>query len=326
MLKYDGQTLYRETQFENKKGVVQRVKHRIQLATGQYYHEEDVVDGAVVRRKVISARGFEHIASIAGILFRKPDTVKDENGLSVDNPIIRRRGNSVDWVRIREVVIGRGENGNLRAIDLTLSYDVGAALSSSLMDFWIEKGCPAWGSLVADEHAEEEMKGKRMGRAGIGGGNSLLYSLTEPAIVRMLADHARNAVMADRAAATLVERNLMRRFLGFSEADDKGMVEFYSWPMKDIAWDEIRVAEDGVVVEGQKLDAEKAEEVESSPACEAKGRNLHSLIRDIAKEMGPKKAAEKAKSALLRHSVRWADIGAIFDEEVLLAIYQELKK
>jgi hypothetical protein len=225
----------------------------------------------------------------------------------------------VEWVRIREVLIGRADNGNLRAIDLTLSYDVASSLSSTLFGDWMESKQPAWGEVVGDITG---LTGK--GKASIGGGNYFVYSLKEMSVLKRLREHAANAAMADRAAATIVERNLMRRYFGFTEADENAMVRFYSWPVADVDWDKIEV-EDGEEIVGEAVvELERAEEIAED--VQEQDAPLVRQIGDIVKRIGKEAAQKAAAGALKKHGVRWGDIGALQDQEALLAIYTALSE
>jgi hypothetical protein len=319
VLKRTGSGVFRQTSYEHKEGVVTRMEHTVQLQDGHYYHKDTMQGGSFVRRKILTARGYEYLASIAGLVFHKPHSVLNEDGVEVDNPIIKRSGGSVEWVRIREVLIGRAENGNLRAIDLTLSYDVAAALSSSLFDAWMEAGCPKWGEVV---NSVEYLQPSR-GKAYIGGGNWFTYSLGEMSVLRLLREHAANAAMADRAAATIVERNLMRRYFGFTEADENAIVRFYSWPVADIDWESISI-EDGVEIAGERAIVESAEEVATDVA--ERDVSIMQQIMALTQGMGMQKAKEVAAPVLKKHGIRWGDLGATQDQEILLAIYTELDK
>lgn len=316
MLKRNGGGLFRQTQYEHSGGaVVKRMRHEVTLQDGHFYVKDVPVGGTFERRRVITARGFEYLASIAGLVFTKPHSVLNDEGIYVDNPIIKRSGGVVEWVKIREVLVGRSENGNLRAIDLTLSYDVAASLSSTLFGDWMESGQPAWGMVVNDT----SNVAPSFGKAYIGGGNYFAYSLKEMCVLTRLREHARDAAVADRAAATLVERNLMRRYFGFTEADENARVTFYSWPIEDIDWESIDV-EDGI----DGAEVETAEE----EAADVKEEDftLVRQIQEITRRVGRKRAQEAAQPVLDRYGVRWGDIGAIHDYDVLLAIHAEVSK
>lgn len=328
MLKTNGKTLFRQT----KDGVVEGMEHTLQLQQSLDHYAVRATDngGVIVRKKVINARGYELIGSIAGVGFIKPTRVHDENGVEVDNPIIRRVGGTVSWVRIREVLVGRAANGNLRAIDLTLSYDVAAGLANSLFDAWLEQNSPAWGYLSNEEHAAKDCAEQRFkGRVGIGGGNCLVYDMRQTQVIRILREHSNWAMLADRTAATIVERNLMRRYLGFSEAGENGFVSFMSWPMVDIEWDKIEVKDGIVVIGGDNVSSEVAEETAEDVESEdqsLKDQDIVALIRAEVKRIGHAMTARSlAKEVLQKHGVKWGDIGTLNNDAALIDIYKVLR-
>jgi hypothetical protein len=325
MLKHNGSTLFRHT----KGGVLERVEHTVKLSMleGHYYHE-DTPEG---RRNVISARGWELIAAIAGIGFHKPSRVCDEQGVEVDNPIIRRRGSSVEFVRIREMLIARGANGNLRALDLTLSYSVASALSSKLMDAWMDWNQQEWGWVANDSGAEMDlMENRRLGKVDIGGGNCFVYNLAATPVLKILREHNNWSMMADRAAATIVERNLMRRFFGATDCDENGVFTCHSWVGADIDWNAIKIKDGLVVVDGDKLSLESAEEeteeIVSEDGMEGH-KNLLPFIRAEADRVGGwRKARDITKATCEKHNLKWGDLGATENREALVDILSVLRQ
>lgn len=324
MLKHNGSVVYRH----DKKGVLQRLEHNVQLSMKEgHFYTADTPEGS---RKVVSARGWEYIAAIAGLGFFKPPTIVDANGIERDNPVIVRRGSSVSYVRIREMLIARGENGNLRALDLTMEYDLDGALATKLFDQWMGDGQPDWGYVCNGETAAEEAKAKpRVGRVDIGGGNCLLYKLSEIKVLRILREHTSWTLMADRAATTLVERNLMRRFFGRTDCDEGGMFNFHSWVGADINWDDIKIKGGHVVVEGDKLSLESTEETTIDVVDEdgiEGGESLLPSIRLEAERVGGwRKARDLTKETCEKHGIRWGDLGATENRAALLDILSVLR-
>ena len=328
MLKISGSTLYRQSCDH----VVTKMEHRLQLSqsAGHYYHKDVDMGLEIVRKKVVSARGFELIGSICGVTFVKPPRVADENGVEVDNPIIKRSAGTVTHVRIREILMGRAENGNIRAIDLSLSYDVAAGLATQMLDAWHDNGNQPWAYLSNEIHANKEMeKSPFMGAVGIGGNNYLMYDLRSGIVRRILREHATWAMLADRTAATIVERNLMRRYLGFSEAGEDGMVSFSSWPTVDVEWDKIRWENGNIIVSGDSVSreavVETAEDAESEEGIK-KDEDVRVLIKEQVRRLGSAaKAKEIGKAVMEKHGLRWGQINTTKNQDALLALYVELR-
>ena len=319
-------------------GIVESAEHRVKLSLPKgHYYIGTVVDpesGKFLRRKIITARGWEHIGAIAGIGFVKPDSVHDDNGIEVENPIIRREDGTVSFVRIRETLIGRAANGNLRAIDLTLSYDVRAGLATTLFDLFIDRNCPNWGRLANSEAASQMLKEEpSRGKVPVGGGNYLVYNMTSMEVVKAIREHTAWAMLADRTAATIVERNLMRRHFGFSEADEDGTVTFASWPESDVDWASVKLEKGVVRVGGEEAKVEKHEEEakeDGEAAMEEGGapRNVSAadLIKAEVRRIGDVAKCKRAcASVLKKHNIRWGDIGVIQEDQPLLDVYMVLR-
>ncbi len=287
---------------------------------GHYHHVSADIDGTIVRRKVIGARGWELICQIAGVSFIKPG-----EALSIE-----RENGSVSYVRIREMLIGRGENGNLRCIDLTLNYDVAGRLSTDLFDKWCEDGNPEWGILANAERAEAIVKEDgAKGRIAIPGGNYLVYSLANMEVVKLLRSHSQWSFSADRSAATIVERNLARRYFGFTDADADGCVEFTSWVGADVDFNSIKISDGILSVASDTLVIEQAEEQSSEVVDEEsfeKNMDIPALIKGQARRLGGwQKARSLCKEVCEEHNIKWGDIGTTKNEQGLQAIYKALK-
>lgn len=331
MLKSNGKALLRLT----TGGVVQSINHKVKLslAKGEYYTQAETVDGQVVMHRIVTARGFERVSSIAGVRFVKPDRVKNDQGIEVDNPIITREEGAVTNVRIREILVGRSPNGNQRALDLTLSYDVQAYLASQMFNLLAQS--PDAVMLVNRQAAERLLAEKATrGAVPVGSGNYLVYNLSNINVIKILQEHSAWAMLADRTAATLVERNLLRRHFGFSETDEDGCVEFTSWVEEDIEWDDILMTDDKLVLGEDAIELEQAEDSVDKP--DVTGEPEAPAVRQatgpaeiIAAEIdriGDIKRCRRATASICKkYSMKFDDYATIQDDRALLDIYMALR-
>lgn len=323
MLKVNGSTVYRLTPESTVKSYTQTVQ--LFLSEGHYYPRQVVVDGQWKTKKVITADGFQHLNAFAGVSFIRPKTMCDEHGNEVDNPIINREHGAISSVKIREIAVGRSGSGNRRAIDLTLSYNALDYLASDLFDTFVKCNEPDWGRLVNHAALESLLKeNPSRGSVPIGGGNFLVYNMKAMLVRDILRSHASWASVADRTAATLVERNLLRRFFGFDCTDDDGFVEITTWVQSEESLDEIQHLPD--TVETAEVEATSDEIIEATQDRTPES-NPAELIRAEARRIGSIEEAKKATAAVCRkHKLRWGDIGSTDNQEALLEIYSVLSK
>ena len=305
-------------------GVIVRIEHNVVLdqTLGHYYCEDD--------RKIIGARGWEKICATAGVSFIKPPDVLDESGVLVANPVIKREQGSISHIRLRQMLIGRGESGNLCCYDLTLSYGVREALSNALFDAWVEGGCKEWAFLSNEESAEKAKTEKRtLGSIFVSPGVCLIYDMANMFVVNKLREHAQFAASADRAAESICARNLARKFFGFTDANSDGSVTFYSWVSDDVNWQ--KLISDGEMPSG--VDTLVAD-VESTSEKEEESQKSDNVSRsasreDIANEVnrigGWQKARAACKDALSEHGIKWGDIGTTSNQDALEAILKRLR-
>lgn len=329
MLKISGSNTYRKS----KDGCVVAVQHKLQLEQAKdHFHHACRSEGKnLVHRMVINARGWELIRSIAGVQVIRPATIKNEEGVEVDNPIIKRSGHQIDFVRVRGVISGRGPNGNLVAIDLTLSYDVAGAMATEMLDMFMETPDCTWGTMLSRATAEEEMKKKpTCGKVDIAGGNCLLYDMTSRSVREIVRRHTEFAVSADRAAITILERNLSRRFFGFTECEQDGTVEFTSWQVSDKEWDKIEVSQETITIGSDTVSLDKHEETATDledESASVRANDLKSLIKREAKRVGGwGKARSMTRDLCASHNIKWGDIGTTDNQLALEAIYKFLSE
>jgi hypothetical protein len=312
---------------------IQSIKHTIALRIedGHYYPKAIDVDGNIVRRKVITADGFRLMNAIAGVSLVMPRTVLDDSGVEVSNPIITRHGGVVTGVRIRQLAIGRAANGNLRTIDLTLSYDPVAYFASELFDLWAERGFPAWGILANAEQAQAAVANKlSRGMTPIGGGNCLVYDMTNRDVIQLLKKSANNGPFIDRTAATLVERNLLRRHFGTSFANEDGTVDFLSWKELDNEIVDVSNLSDDLLLYGAVERHEETVSDVSDAVVDAEDavpqQSIATLIRTEVRRVGDyRRCAAECKDILEEHGIKWGSIGTSTNDKALEAIYKRIK-
>ncbi len=261
----------------------------------------------------------------------------DEAGREVGNPIVKRENGLVSYVRIRRIGIGRAANGDLRAIDRTLTYDCAAYYYGDLFQGFSKEKC-SWGELVNVEYANAQVKQeKNKGVAYVGPGIALLYDITNQDVKKKISENNQRTLFGDRLAVTVCERNILKAHYGFTNAPDDGVVEISCWPQVDLNWDSIREsisARSGIIdIMGERVRVEVAEEevgkedIEASegavdtddgvnrPAIpeEDVSQEWHPTVKDIrtcywmytqrlGKEAGNAKFEELARDALAKHN------------------------
>jgi hypothetical protein len=235
------------------------------LAAGHFYPRSMKIDGRWCQKKCITASGFNYLNTFAGIGFVDPPRVLDDNGVEVQNPIIRRRRGRPEFVRVTKGAVGRANNGTLRLLLLTLTYDVEAYFAADLYRAWNDgKTTMKWGHIANEEVAKQEvLAGKNLSEVYLGSGNCLVYDVSDRDVLVRLGEQNQKSLFADRLAQSIVERNLLKRHFGFTYTDDDGCVEIVCWPQADLNWDSISRSirtrsEDGfVVLGGEKVAIEE---------------------------------------------------------------------
>ena len=317
MLKKQCESLYK---LSSDGGVLERIDNTVQLelSLGHYYNESAIVDEKPVRRKVITAKGYDVIANVMGVTFLRPSTVLDESGVETGNPVVRYdEDGCVDRVRVRELAIGRAMNGTLRAVDLTLSYSNTSHLADLLFSIFVDSGYPEWGSVCNRHFAKKSLEeSRKRGGVAVGGGNWLVYDLTAKEVRNALKEYSQMAPMADRTAATFVRRNLMRTFTGVFYANDDGSVCVSSWPQADIQWDKIDC--DDLQLDGcERIEAEEEAQAGDVIAETRGSRGLDSQLKDVVRATGDwRKCREACKHLLEEWDIKWGDVSSQSEERI----------
>lgn len=319
MLKNKSGTLYKLT---SDNAVIERVDSRVvlELSKGHYYNETSAKDGVVMRRKVITAKGFDVIANITGTSFIRPPTVLDEQGMETGNPIVRYdEDGCIDRVRVRELAVGRAMNGTLRAVDLTLTYSNSSHLADLLFSLFVDNGYPEWGFVCNRHFAQKSLEeSRKRGGVSIGGGNWLVYDLTAKEVRTALKEYSQMAPMADRTAATFVRRNLMRSLTGMVYAEDDGSVCVSSWPQADVNWEDVDCDNlSGYEYVKAEEDAQAGEVTAESTGT----RGLDSQLKDAVRAVGDwRQCRDMCKHHLDQWGIKWGDITSQPDERIVTII------
>lgn len=216
----------------------------------------------------ISAMGYRHVNLAIGVTFFQPETICGEDGSPQRNPlIIRDSDEAVRRIVGRCIGIGRTATGNWLAFSSTLDYDLGAIMAQDVLKKWRTKGWqdkPAveksWGTVVSSENVPaDDRKNPAKKCIPVPGGYVLVVELRDE-VLDIIGEHANRVRFASRTFATILERNILKRFVGRELLGDDLCVRVVSWQQADresiqeiVAL--VERAEDGVIdIEGKKVE------------------------------------------------------------------------
>lgn len=303
--------------------------------------------------KVISASGFAFLNRWAGVGFVAPDTLIDSDGKTVGNPDVKRDRGNIRHTRVRRVGIGRTPSGNLRAIDLTLSYDVEAYFYNDIYSEYQSKK-NTWGKVLNSAAAEKLIaEHDDWAIAYIGPGLALAYLVTESCVRDKIKENRQRALFGDRLATSICERNILKRYFGLStiENDNRSnTIPVVCWTQKDLDWSKIIKAVNKTGTATLDLDGETVEveyehdiasqddiqaadesEVDITPqADELRDRTvksaeqLRSQIRILVKSIGQERALAKSQQVTQIKSL--AELAGCEDTEKLCRILNALSQ
>ena len=184
----------------------------------------------------ITAVGYDRLNQHAGVSFVTPETLVDDDGTHKPNPFLARdpKTREILYVRLRLVGIGRNSLGNLMAHDYTLSYDLNTYLSQDLWSKFTGRKSDAvkdWGRVVAggtDPKCEPHEKAYN-----IPAGVTLVVDLSHKDVLAILSEHISRQKFAERNAATICRRNVLKKFIGATRLDRTFTVPVVAWAQAD---------------------------------------------------------------------------------------------
>jgi hypothetical protein len=186
---------------------------------------------------ILTAQAYSRLNAFTGMSFITPDTIADEGGNRVPNPYLERADGTrhIVAVRIRKIGIVRNPMGNMVAIDLTVVLDLQGYYVQDLFAKWRgyrNEQPKAWGKLVEKaEQYPEEYKNQLVVDASPN--TVLLVDLSELEVLNVEQERQQRQRFADRLAATIVERNIAKKFYGITQLPADGRVPVVGWRQVD---------------------------------------------------------------------------------------------
>ncbi len=194
---------------------------------------------------IITAAGYDRCNLFAGITFVCPPVVAGEDGTDRPNPYLHRsKSTGVEWVRVRQVGVGRNPQANLVAHDLTLNYDLSMYWAQDILSKWSGRksdACKSWGTLEnikADGQYESIYPRQKV--IALPDGFALIVDLTHLDVVACVLEHINRQKFAERNAITICRRNILKRHFAAAKLDNSLTVNIVGWPQIDRDLDELR--------------------------------------------------------------------------------------
>jgi len=158
----------------------------------------------------ITAAGYYRLNRVAGVSILTPATVVVD-GVPRGNPyLVHDENGTLKDVYVRKVAVGYAPTGQLVVVDQTVHFQVEAYFKRDLMKkYRASKG--AIGRITTKEAARKEIETGKYMFVPIRDNVGLLVDLSHPDVQRVLETHIENALYGDRKAATIAERNALKK-------------------------------------------------------------------------------------------------------------------
>lgn len=229
-----------------RKGIIEAVEIAIKLSVkageiseipGGYYDD----NGSWVKKPscIISAQGLQKLNSVAGISIFTPATLIVD-GIERNNPYIEREpnGTTIRNVYVRKIGYGRSKTGNPVALDQTLCFSPKNYLVRDLLNIKAER--------VVDTVLIDEIE-KKPGRwyVPLASGLGLEIDIQHKDFKKCLKTFNENVNFAERKAATICERNLIKKFPSIAiykvnpDSNGETTIPITSWVEKELSHQEI---------------------------------------------------------------------------------------
>jgi len=158
----------------------------------------------------ITAAGYYRLNRVAGVSILTPATVF-VNGVPRGNPyLIHDDNGTLKDVYVRKVAVGYAPTGQLVVVDQIVHFQVEAYFKRDLMKkYRASKG--AIGRITTKEAAQKEIESGKYMFVPIRDNVGLLVDLSHSDVQRVLETHIENALYGDRKAATIAERNALKK-------------------------------------------------------------------------------------------------------------------
>jgi len=219
-------------------GTVQSVVSRITLdpLKQEVYSRSFRIGNNTHYANVITAAGFSRINEKAGVSFVAPDRLAGHKpGEMVANPYFHwSEDGQLEYVRVRRVGFGMNSIGTMTAIDLTVTYNVLLYFVTEVWAKWNPRYSPnaqTWARLYSSAAVPLDARDHpQVSIVDCPGNVSLALDLRTKEVRNLLMSHGERQNFADRNAITICERNILKKFFGFSVAGQDLAVEVVSWP------------------------------------------------------------------------------------------------
>jgi hypothetical protein len=173
----------------------------------------DSAQGCSVQRLQIKAAGYQKINAKAGLMLLTPRGL-EVDGVVQQNPhIIRDSGHSLVEAVVRKIAFGFAPNGQLSAIDQTVTINPKRMLASKILPL-VER-YPSLGryTVLTNISASERKTGMFLPviDTGISQLGLFLPDVTKPELQKFWREYIETITFADRTAQTICERNAIRK-------------------------------------------------------------------------------------------------------------------
>lgn len=291
-------------------GILRRTVMTVKLdpSKGHYY-----LGRAIDNRpppKIITAQGFVYLNSLAPIAFIPQPTLFNSDGREVGNPC---KDLALRTVTVRRFAVGRSWDGQLRAYDLTLTYDLNAYFAADVLGKFNlcssrdkQMTPPEWGTIVNERAAEKLLdKQDTWSYVKVAPGICLAFDCTHPVVRALYRENAEREKFPDRQAIALCNRNILKLHFGFTSVPDDDTVKICCWHSSSLNFETLEksvVTRNGIVtIDGQQIDVR----VEHSTATR---EDLDSLAGDEEEPSAEQVKPDPQKTAKAEFPEDWLKI------------------